>query len=147
MKAYRSHIIIFVFAVLFCFPLYLTAQTPKAHQHPGKMESMLKEIEPDFSISETTLEKDNQVENAVTNKNGTYEAFTVSGTRIFVKELKSGKIFEIKGLPFEWRDFTDLVWSDNQTLMFDRWPQPNVGNHYAVNFVKRKLIDAAPFPG
>jgi hypothetical protein len=146
MKFYRSRIIIFIFTVLVILPFAVFAQIPKAHRHEGKLDSMLAEIKKDFSIVETRLEKDAALENTVKNKNRTFEAFTVAGARIFVKDLKSGKIFELKGLPFEWRDFSDLVWSDNQTLMFDRWVQPHYGNHYAVNIVKRKLIEAAPFP-
>jgi hypothetical protein len=146
MKVYRTRIIIFALAVLSAFPFAVAAQVPRAHRHSGKMESMLKEIERDFSFAETTLESDASREGVVKNKHRTFEAFTVSGARIFVKDLKSGKIFEIKGLPFEWRDFSDLAWADNQTLMFDRWVQPRYGNHYAVNVVQRKLTEAAPFP-
>lgn len=146
MKVYRNHLIVFVFAVLCGLPVCVIAQIPKVHRHPGRMESMLKEVGPEFSISEATLEKGFKKENAVTNKNRTFEAFTVSDIRIFVKNLKSGKVFELKGLPFEWRDFSDLAWSDNQTLMFDRWVEPHYGNHYAVNVVRQKLLDATPFP-
>jgi hypothetical protein len=144
MKVYRGQII--VFAVLFVFPFVAAAQVPKAHRHLGGLPSMLKEIEADFSFAVAALEKDAPIENAVKNKNRTFEAFVVDKTQIFVKDLKSGKIFEIKGLPSEWRFFSDLVWVNNQTLMFDRWVQPHYGNHYAVDVVKRKLVAAVPFP-
>ena len=146
MKVYQSQIIVFAFAVLFVFPFAAFSQAPKAHRHLGEMRSMLKEIEPDFSFAEVTLEKDAPRENAVKNKNRTFEAFTVDKTRIFVKDLKSAKIFELKGLPSEWRFFADLNWSNNQTLMFDRWVQPHYGNHYAFNVAKKKLVEAVPFP-
>ena len=146
MKIYRSQFIVFAFAVLFAASFGVRAQITKAHRHFGKMPSMLAEIAPDFSFAETALAKGLRTKNAVRNKNRTFEAFTLSGTRIFVKDLRSGKIFELQGLPFEWRDFSDLVWADNQTLMFDRWTQPRYGNHYAVDVVKRKLIDVVPFP-
>jgi hypothetical protein len=146
MKVYRSQIIVSAFAVLFVFPFAVFAQTPKAHRHLGGMPSMLKEVEPDFSIVETTLEKNAVKGNAVRNKNRTFEAFTVEGSRIFVKDLKTGKIFELKGLPFGWRDFSDLAWANNQILMFDRWVQPHYGNHYAFNVIKKKLSDVVPFP-
>jgi len=146
MKVYRARIIVFAFTVLFVFPVVLRPQVPKAHRHLGGMPSMLKEIEPEFSFAEATLEKGFRTKNTVRNKNRTFEAFTLSGTRIFVKDLKSGKIFELKGLPFESRDFSDLAWANNQTLMFDRWVQPHYGNHYAVNVVKKKLTDVVPFP-
>jgi hypothetical protein len=145
MKFYRGQIIVFVFAALCWLSLDGAAQVPKAHRHSGAMPSMLKEIAPEFSAVETTLEKNVKKENAVINKNRTFEAFTVSGTRIFVKNLKTGKIFELKGLPLEWRDFSDLAFSGNQTLLFDRWAQPHYGTHYAVDVVRKKLTEAAPF--
>jgi hypothetical protein len=146
MKIYLSSFSRFALAILFILPPTVYTQIPKVHQHPGRMDSMLKEIEPDFSIAETKIKKDAVRENLVRNKNRTFEAFTVEGSRIYLKDLNSGKVFELKGLPFEWRDFSDLAWSNNQTLMFDRWVEPHYGNHYAVNIVKRKLLDAAPFP-
>jgi hypothetical protein len=146
MNIYRSIFPGFALAILFLLPSAAVAQIPKAHRHEGKIDSMLAEVGKEFSIVETTLKKDAAMENAVKNKARTFEAFTVGGTRIFFKNLKSGKIFELKGLPFGWRDFSDLAWSNNQTLMFDRWTQPRYGNHYAVNVVKKKLTEAAPFP-
>lgn len=147
MKVHRSQLIVFAFAALFAFSLSARAQTaPRAHRHPGNAPSMLREIEPDVSFVETTLAEGAQIEARVKNKNRTFEAFLVDKTQIFVKDLKSGKIFEIKGLPFESRYFSDLVWADNQTLMFDRWAQPRYGNHYAFNVVRKKLTAAVPFP-
>ena len=146
MKVYRSQIIVLVFAVLLVFPCAFRAQVPKVHRHLGGMPSMLEEIAPDFSMVETKLEKDAVKDNAVTNKNRTFEAFTVDLTRIFVKDLKTGKVYEIKGLPAEWRFFADLTWANNQILMFDRWVQPHYATHYAVNVVRKKLLDATPFP-
>ena len=84
--------------------------------------------------------------NFVANRSRTYEAFTVSSSRLFVTERKTGKIFEIRGLPLEWRPFSDLVWADNRTLVFDRWSQPHYGVHYAVNVRSKRLFIAAPFP-
>ena len=81
-----------------------------------------------------------------TNRIKKYDAFTVDGTRLFVAERKTGKIFEIRGLPLEWRPFSDLIWADNRTLMFDRWSQPHYGIHYAVNVEGRRLVAAVPFP-
>jgi len=75
-----------------------------------------------------------------------YDAFTISGTRLFVAERRTGKIFEIRGLPSGWRPFSDLIWADRRTLMFDRWSQPRYGMHYAVDVRKRRLVAAVPFP-
>lgn len=146
MKIYPSRFAVFSLTVLFVLPLAIAAQIPKIHRHAGRLESMTAEVGKDFSITEAALEKTAALENKAKNKARTFEAFTVGGTRIFYKNLKNGKVFEIKGLPFEWREFSDLVWTDNQTLMFDRWVEPHYATHYAVNVVKKKLLDAAPFP-
>lgn len=97
-------------------------------------------------MAETQLEADLKKEKLRTSRNRKYDAFTVSGNRLFVVERPTRKIFEIRGLPFEWRPFSNLTWADNQTLMFDRWSQPHYGVHYAVNVNSRKLLIAAPFP-
>jgi len=79
------------------------------------------------------------------NRHRTYDAFTVSVTRLFVAGRRTGKVFEVRGLPLEWRPFSDLLWTDNQTLHFDRWSQPHYGIHYSVNVKRKKLISAVPF--
>ena len=117
----------------------------KSHRHLRIGESVGVDI-PEFSMPETSLEAGLEKENLITNRTSKYEAFTVSGTRLFVAEQGMGKIFEICGLPLEWRPFSDLMWADNKTLIFDRWSQPHYGVHYAVNVKTRKLLVAAPFP-
>lgn len=144
MNVYRSQFIVLL--ILLAFPFAGRAQAPKVHRHLGNMPSMLKETERDVSFVEATPAKDAPVEERVKNKSRTFEAFIVDKTQIFVKDLKSGKTFEIKGLPFEWRFFSDLVWVNNQTLMFDRWVEPHYGIHYAFSIVRKKLTNAVPFP-
>ena len=144
MKFYRKMPAATCLAVL--FGLTAAAQIPRVHRHAGRIESMTAEISKDFSITEAIVPKDVTIENVVRNRARTFEAFIADTTRIFIKNLKNGKTFEIKGLPFEWRFFSDLAWTDNQTLMFDRWVEPHYATHYAVNVVSKKLLDAAPFP-
>lgn len=119
---------------------------PKPHRHLGVDRSASGEEIPEFSMTETALEAGMRKENLVTNRSREYDAFTVSGTRLFVAERRTGKVFEIRGLPLEWRPFSDLIWADKQTLMFDRWSQPHYGVHYAVNVRGRRLVAAVPFP-
>ena len=118
----------------------------KAHRHIMRGKSIPADVAPKFSVSETSLEGGVKKENLITNQRRTYDAFTVSGTRLFVEERKTGKIFEIRGLPLEWRPFSDLIWANKETLVFDRWSQPHYGVHYAVNVKSRRLVVAAPFP-
>ena len=97
-------------------------------------------------MTETSLEAGMEKENVVRSLNRNYEAFTVSGTRLFVADKTTKKVFEIRGLPLEWRPFSNLIWANNRTLMFDRWSQPHYGVHYAVDVRNKRLITAAPFP-
>ncbi len=119
---------------------------PSSHRHIRVTKSDAGERIPEFSMAETLLEAGMEKEDLVTNRSRKYDAFTVSGTRLFVTERRSGKVFEIRGLPLEWRPFSNLVWANDQTLMFDRWSQPHYGVHYSVNIKSRKLMAAAPFP-
>ena len=121
-------------------------QLPKSHRHIGVDRSATGEAIPEFGITETTLDPGLKKDNLVRTRSRKYEAFTVSGTRLFVTERKSGKIFEIRGLPLEWRPFSNLIWADDRTLMFDRWSQPHYGVHYAVDIEGRRLVAAVPFP-
>ena len=124
----------------------LSPSLPKSHRHIGVTKSVVGDPIPEFSMAETSLEAGIKKENPVTDRSRKYEAFTVSGTRLFVGERKSGKVFEVRGLPLEWRPFSNLKWANDHILMFDRWSQPHYGVHYAVNVRSRRLVAAAPFP-
>jgi hypothetical protein len=119
---------------------------PKSHRRIGVHEPVVGDNIPEFSMAETSLAADIKKENPITDRSRKYDAFTVSGTRLFVTERRSGKILEIRGLPLEWRPFSDLIWASDHILMFDRWSQPHYGVHYAVNVESRRLVASAPFP-
>jgi pimeloyl-ACP methyl ester carboxylesterase len=122
-----------------------SSRASQAHRHVGIGKTASVDI-PEFSMVETSVEAAAKKENRAKSRNGRYEAFTVSDTRLLVADRQTAKVFEIKGLPMEWRPFSDLVWVDNQTLVFDRWSQPHYGVHYEVNVKQKKLIKAVPFP-
>ena len=122
-----------------------SSQAPQAHRHIRIGKSVGMDI-PEFSMVETSLEAGAKKENLVKSRDRRYEAFTVSDTRLLVSDRTTGKVFEIKGLPMEWRPFSDPAWVNNQTLVFDRWSQPHYGVHYEVNVKLKKLIRAVPFP-
>jgi dienelactone hydrolase len=122
-----------------------TSQARQAHRHINIGKSAGMDL-PEFSMVETSLEAGAKKENLVKSRYGRYEAFIVSDTRLLVSDRTTGKVFEIKGLPMEWRPFSDLAWVNNQTLVFDRWSQPHYGVHYEVNVKLKKLIRAVPFP-
>src|SRR5947207_1248767 len=99
MKVYQNRLIVAALAVLFALPIAAFAQVPRVHRHPGRRKSMVAEITPGFSMPEASLTIDDTKENIALNKNRTFEAFTTAdASRIFIRELKTGRIFEIKGL-------------------------------------------------
>jgi len=142
---YRRMIFVSGLIVLIGFYNHVSPQTSQAHRHIGIGKTGAVEI-PEFSMVETSLEVGLKKENLVKSRNRGYEAFTISDTRLLVSDQSTGKVFEIKGLPMEWRPFSDLAWLNNQTLVFDRWSQPHYGVHYEVNVKLEKLIRAVPFP-
>jgi hypothetical protein len=118
----------------------------KAHDHVMLFESVLENVVSDFSMVETSLPAGSKKESVVTNDKRTYDAFLVDGTRLYVTDQQTKQIFEIQGLPLEWRPYSDLFWKNDHTLVFDRWSQPHYGVHYAVDVKSRKLVIANPFP-
>jgi len=138
---------ILVSGLMLLLGLYIqgSSQTSRAHRHIGIGKTAPVDI-PEFSMVETSLEAGMKKENLVKSRNRKYEAFTVSDTRLLVADRQTAKVFEIRGLPMEWRPFSDLAWVNNQTLVFDRWSQPHYGVHYEVNVKQKKLIKAVPFP-
>lgn len=151
MNLYKAKIFVSGLAILLsicldAFPQSTKKIPSKNHRHISMSDFSLKEIAAEFSMPETKLPKGLEQESPVTNGNRTYEAFIVDTTRLFIRERKTGKTFEILGLPLGYRPFSDPEWLNNQTLIFDRWAQPHYGTHYALNVKTGKLIKAAGFP-
>jgi hypothetical protein len=151
MNLYKAKILVSGLAILLsicleAFPQSTKKVSSKNHRHVSMSDFSLKEIAAEFSMPETMLQKDLARENSVTNATRTYDAFIVDTTRLFIKARKTGKTFEILGLPLGHRPFSDPEWLNNQILIFDRWAQPHYGTHYALNVKTGKLIKAAGFP-
>lgn len=147
-EVYRRMILVSGVMVLLGFSNHASPQSPQAsqaHRHIGIGKTAPVEI-PEFSMIEISLEAGVKKENRTKSRDRRYEAFTVSDTRLMVADRQTAKVFEIRGLPMEWRPFSDLAWVNSQTLVFDRWSQPHYGVHYEVNVTRKKLIRAVPFP-
>ena len=144
-EVYRRTILVAGLITLLGFSNHVSSQSSQAHRHIGMGKSAAVDI-PEFSMVETSLDAGVKKENLITTRNRKYTAFTVSDTRLMVVDKTTAKIFEIRGLPLDWRPFSDLAWVNNQTLVFDRWSQPHYGVHYEVNVKQKKLIRAVPFP-
>jgi hypothetical protein len=131
----------------------LSAQVRRGpHRHVKLSGSVLEEASAELTIVEVSPDASLEKENLVVNRRKTYTAYTAyhpgeqPAYRIYFEEKRTGKVYEIRGLPLAHRPFSDLVWTDNRTLVFDRWSQPHYGVHYAVDVRKKKLIVAAAFP-
>jgi hypothetical protein len=73
---------------------------------------------------------------------GTHQTFL---PKIFVQDTEQDIVYEIQGIPLEYRPFSDLEWSGDR-LIFDRLSQPHYGIHYEVDVEKKKLVVAEAFP-
>ena len=64
--------------------------------------------------------------------------------RIFVKDLSSGQVIEIQGIPLPHRPYTNLRWLDDSLLTVDRWSQPHYGIRYVFDVQNRAVIVSTP---
>lgn len=93
----------------------------------------------------------NQGRNKITvNAEQTYQAFTICRPlsdgqgcqeQIFIEDLITGKFYQIQGIPLSWRPFTNLTWTRETYLEFDRWSNPHYGFHYVVDMSQKKLVN------
>lgn len=122
-----------------------------AHRHPRLLD-LRGQILPDVEIAEAALGEGVTKENLARSRGGRYEAFTayhpgqLPSFRIYFAERRTGKVYEVRGLPLPHRPFSDLVWLDGRTLVFDRWSQPHYGIHYVVSVRRKRLVMASAFP-
>lgn len=131
-----------------CAAYSVKAQSGAAAHRHAKSGDTTNTIKYGLKITQTRLSVKAQRQNIVRSRN--YEAFTVlnekSGKeRIFFADRRTGKIYEIRGVPLAWRQFSDLQWQGNRTLVFDRWANPTYGAHYEIDARTRKLKKALVF--
>jgi hypothetical protein len=131
---------------------YAAAQASRvAHRHLG-IGDVTKQVRPDVEIAEVILDASVTRENLARSRDGRYEAFSAyhpeqpPSFRVYFVERATGKAYEVRGLPLPHRPFSDLVWTNNRTLVFDRWSQPHYGIHYALDVRRKKLVKASAFP-
>ncbi len=96
-------------------------------------------------------------ENITVNSAQTYQAFTICEflsefdqeqgcqEKIFIEETIAGKFYQIQGIPLSWRPFTNLAWTEENILSFQRWSNPHYGLHYVVDMNQKKLVDISAF--
>lgn len=135
----------FFFSVLFLslvfglFTASIQAQR-KTHRHQQSGDTM-DMVANEIKIVAAAPSKSFKRENPARNRN--FESFTVDDekghSRIFFVDRKTKKIYEIRGIPLEYRPFSDLIWLDNKTLAFDRRANPHHGSHYEIDARARKL--------
>lgn len=124
---------------------------PSSHRHDGVHLWTVEDAIPEFSMAETAVTATPAGMRPATSADGRFVAFVVgteSGPahfRLVVGDRNTGRTLEIRGLPFEWRPYSDLAWADIDTLVFDRWSSPRYGMHYAVDVARGRLIASVPF--
>jgi hypothetical protein len=112
------------------------------------------DIAPDGRLVWVDPPPKDRLSDVVVNPAGTVRAYVVEKAwigdmvrdHIQIEYLDSGKVFEIEGLPVEYRLYSDLTWVGDRYLVFDRWSQPHYGLHYVVDVVELKLVLVRGFP-
>lgn len=126
----------------------VAAQVQKAgHQHRARAD-MLTELRSSVSLVRVAPLKEGERENVCTTRNRRFTAYTVSleTERLFIKDNRYKIVYELQGIPLEYRPFSDLKWSSQNSLQFDRWSQPHHGMHYELDIGQKKLVRAYAFP-
>jgi hypothetical protein len=139
-KFYLRTISVFNLTVSLVLLLIYTSAAPAqiaAHRHPEQQEIEIPEIE----IVETKPGKNARREKFVHNRE--FEGFSVYeegiGYRIFFVERRSRRTYEIRGVGLPWRQFSDLVWKNGRTFVFDCWGNPSHGTHYEFDAREKRL--------
>jgi hypothetical protein len=123
-------------------------RVPAAHRHPRITGDVRRETAGGITLTDTVVPAGAARDELVAGRRRRFDAFTIrarDGFRLFVVDRRTKHVREIRGVPFEWRPFSDLAWADDRTLLFDRWSSPHYGVHYAVDVVRGTLIAAKSF--
>ena len=122
---------------------------PDPHRH-GDLSgaSFLDEVKDDVRIEEVEDRQPPAKGKGIYNPERTLRAFTVDfedagQERLFVEDLKTGKVIVIDGLPFPNRPYSDITWARGGLLVFDRSASPRTGAHYVADMKSMKLVVAA----
>lgn len=111
---------------------------------------------PDFTVVETKLPSDpTQLRETTSNQSAIFKAAIACvpvpespgqcQDKILVERSDTGQVIELQSeclLP--WRPFSNLVWKQQEILVFDQWINPGFGYRYAVNVSEGKLIEVSP---
>jgi hypothetical protein len=100
---------------------------------------------PELTFVDTTLGASVVRERLVTDRRRGYDAFTVDDTHLFVRDLRTHREREVRGLPLEWRPFSHPAWTSDGILLVDRWSSPHYAMHYALDVAHRRLAAAQAF--
>ncbi len=122
---------------------------PHAHVVPVHQLPWQTDLAPDVRIA-PLITPPLESRDSVLSPNGQWLAFVFtapdeSGGRVGFQNIRTGKRYQIEGLPLPYRPITGLCWIDT-LLIFDRWSQPHYGIHYIVDVRGARLLLATPFP-
>jgi len=145
----RSSVVL-AMAAVFCVARDVPAQgagsaIPRSHRHPGMEAPAIQDNVPELTFADTALDASVVRERLVTDRRRRYDAFTVDGKHLFVRDRRTHRVREVRGLPFEWRPFRDAAWARDGVLLVDRWSSPHHAMHYALDVAHDRLVAAQAF--
>lgn len=117
----------------------------RSHPHPGMEAPAIQDSVPELTFVDTTLGPSVVRERLVTDRRRRYDAFTVDRTHLFVRDRRTHRVREVRGLPFENRSFSDPAWTRDGVLLVDRWSSPHYAMHYGLDVARRRLVEARAF--
>ena len=118
---------------------------PRSHRHPGMQAPAIQDSVPELTFVDTTLGASVVRERLVTDRRRRYDAFTVDDTHLFVRDRRTHREREVRGLPLAWRPFGHPAWTSDGILLVDRWSSPHYAMHYALDVARRRLVAAQAF--
>ena len=134
---------------LFCLLPVAGQAQPGAHVHPVRVD-LLAEVAGGVSLAPADPPGRASWQGLTPSPDRRYTAFTVSAGeyRLFVRDRRRGRVYEVRGIPLGYRPLSDLTWRGGH-LFFDRWSQPHHGIHYEVGVPAggRGTSYALPEPG
>ena len=117
----------------------------RLHRHRGTERPIVQDSVPELALVDTTLDTSAVRERVATDRRRRYSAFTVGLTRLYVLDLRTRGIREVRGVPFDNRPFSDVAWTDSGVLLFDRWSSPHYAMHYALDVQRKRVVASQSF--
>jgi hypothetical protein len=127
------------------------AAPPDPHKHVVPVHERPWSIEDARRVSLVRVRDRLRGEDTVVSPGKQWRAFVVipkdeAGGRVRIELVRSGEMYEIRGVPLPYRPISSLEWITDRYLTFDRWSQPHYGLYYLLDVPRRRVVLARAFP-